>query len=101
MRLPRKDNVYLMLYPRGALDKALAESPQLKRQVWDFLNGISPKEMLNTREEFMGRRSYTSWRKSKRSSGRVPAAALADLLQGANTLSSATFVAVPKQLGII
>ena len=63
-------NVYLMLYPRRVLERAIAESPQLKRQVWDFLNGISPKEMLNEGRVYGG--GYTSWsRKSWAGSQRL------------------------------
>lgn len=39
-------NVYLMLYPQGAIKRALQERPELKRQVWDLLNKICPQEML-------------------------------------------------------
>ena len=69
-------NVYLMLYPRGALDRAIAESPQLKRQVWDFLNGIDAKEMLNEGRVYGG----GLHKLEPKELGRVPAAALADLL---------------------
>ena len=69
-------NVYLMLYPRGVLDRAIAESPQLKRQVWDFLNGISPKEMLNDGRVYGG----GLHKLEPKELGRVPATALADLL---------------------
>ncbi len=69
-------NVYLMLYPRRVLDKAIAESPQLKRQVWDFLNSISPKEMLNEGRVYGG----GLHKLEPKELGRVPATALADLL---------------------
>ena len=71
-------NVYLMLYPRRVLDRAIAESPLLKRQVWDFLNGISPKEMLDEGRVYGG----GLHKLEPKELGRVPAAALADLLPG-------------------
>lgn len=39
-------NVYLMLYPKGPIERALKGSPKLKRQVWALLNEISPNAML-------------------------------------------------------
>ena len=39
-------NVYLMLYPKEPLNRAIQEMPILKRQVWEFLNEISPGVML-------------------------------------------------------
>ena len=77
-----------MLYPRGALDRAIAESPQLKRQVWDFLNGISPKEMLDEGRVYGG----GLHKLEPKELGRVPAAALADLLPEAEREDE------PKQL---
>ena len=39
-------NVYLMLYPRGSVERALKDNPTLKKQIWEFLNEICPKVML-------------------------------------------------------
>ena len=39
-------NVYLMLYPKAPMEQALMESANLKRQVWESLNQISPQVML-------------------------------------------------------
>jgi len=39
-------NVYLMLYPRGPVERALKNNPTLKRRIWEFLNEISPNVML-------------------------------------------------------
>ncbi len=39
-------NVYLMLYPKGPIKRALQDRPALKRQVWEFLNEICPQAML-------------------------------------------------------
>ena len=69
-------NVYLMLYPKEPLGRAIAQSPELKRQVWDFLNGIDSKKILNE-----GRVYGVGLHKLEpKELGRVPAAALADLL---------------------
>ena len=73
-------NVYLMLYPKGALDKAIKESPQLKQQVWEFLNGIDSKELLNEGRVYGG----GLHKMEPKELGRVPAAALTDLLPGAH-----------------
>ncbi len=39
-------NVYLMLYPKAALQKALTSSPELEIAVWNFLNSIEADELL-------------------------------------------------------
>ncbi len=39
-------NVYLMLYPKEPINRVIQEKPLLKRQVWKFLNEISPQVML-------------------------------------------------------
>jgi adenine-specific DNA-methyltransferase len=39
-------NVYLLLYPKPALAKALAENPGLSRQIWEFLNSIDAATLL-------------------------------------------------------
>ena len=69
-------NVYLMLYPKGDLEREIAETPQLKRQVWNFLNDIGSKEMLNEGRVYGG----GLHKLEPRELGRVPAVALADLL---------------------
>lgn len=69
-------NVYLMLYPKNLLEKAMAESPQLKRRVWESLNDIDPNEMLNEGRVYGG----GLHKLEPRELGRVPAIALADLL---------------------
>ena len=40
-------NVYLMLYPREDLAKAINQSAQLKRQIWNFLSGIDSNALMN------------------------------------------------------
>ena len=69
-------NVYLMLYPKGNLRRAIDKTPQLKRQVWEFLNDIGSKDMLNEGRVYGG----GLHKLEPRELGRVPAAALADLL---------------------
>ena len=69
-------NVYLMLYPKEVLDKAIAESPQLKRQVWAFLNSIDSKDMLNEGRVYGG----GLHKLEPKELGRVPATVLAQLL---------------------
>ena len=39
-------NVYLMLYPKEPIKRALQDRPELKRQVWELLNEICPQAML-------------------------------------------------------
>lgn len=69
-------NVYLMLYPKEVLDKAIAESPQLKRKVWDFLNSINSKDMLNEGRVYGG----GLHKLEPKELGRVPATVIAQLL---------------------
>ena len=69
-------NVYLMLYPNGGLAKALTTSPQLKFQVWDFLNRIDPGQMLNEGRVYGG----GLHKLEPRELGRVPVPALAKFL---------------------
>ena len=65
-----------MLYPKEVLDKAIAESPQLKRQVWAFLNSIDSKDMLNEGRVYGG----GLHKLEPKELGRVPATVLAQLL---------------------
>lgn len=39
-------NVYLALYPKPFLAKAIAEQPGLDREIWKILNRITPDELL-------------------------------------------------------
>jgi hypothetical protein len=39
-------NVYLLLYPKPVLARALAGNPALDRQVWEFLNNIDAATLL-------------------------------------------------------
>ena len=78
-------NVYLMLYPKGDLDEAIAESPQLKRQIWECLKSIGSKDMLNEGRVYGG----GLHKLEPGELGKVPALALANLLRGAERRSSA------------
>jgi adenine-specific DNA-methyltransferase len=40
-------NVYLLLYPKPVLARALAADPALVRRVWELLNAIQPGELLD------------------------------------------------------
>jgi len=39
-------NVYLLLYPKPVLARALASNPELTRQVWVALNAIEPTILI-------------------------------------------------------
>jgi adenine-specific DNA-methyltransferase len=40
-------NVYLLLYPKPPLAKALVDDPDLSDRIWKFLNSISPEALLS------------------------------------------------------
>ena len=69
-------NVYLMLYPKEPLAGVLEDNPALKRQLWAFLNAISPKTML------AGGRVYGGGlhKLEPNELGSVPAGAIAEFL---------------------
>ncbi len=69
-------NVYLMLYPKSLLDGALKDNPRLKRQVWEFLNQISPKVMLGEGRVYGG----GLHKLEPKELGNVPATIIAELL---------------------
>jgi hypothetical protein len=39
-------NVYLLLYPKPDLDRAIKADPKLKVKIWEFLNGIPSSSLL-------------------------------------------------------
>lgn len=47
-------NVYLMLYPREPFERALSDSPEMKRRVWRLLNQICPQAMLGESRVYGG-----------------------------------------------
>ena len=83
-------NVYLMLYPRKTLNEAIRSDPELKRQVWKFLDGIRPEEMLSEGRVYGG----GLHKLEPKELGNVPASALAELLPEPTILRRA------KQLGL-
>jgi adenine-specific DNA-methyltransferase len=70
-------NVYLMMYPTGALADALNDNPQLIEQVWTALNTISPEQLLGEGRVYGG----GLHKLEPRELASVPAPALANLLQ--------------------
>ena len=83
-------NVYLMLYPKRILARAMIESASLKWQVWSFLNGIGSNVMLNEGRVYGG----GLHKLEPKELGRVPAGELATLLQ------ELAWPAEPKQLAL-
>lgn len=69
-------NVYLMLYPKQPLHEALEEFPQLKRRIWKSLQAIHPQDLLSEGRVYGG----GLHKLEPKELGRVPAAALAELL---------------------
>ena len=69
-------NVYLMLYPKEGLARALRNDPDMKRRIWTFLNDISPTAMLNEGRVYGG----GLHKLEPKELGNVPAAAIANLL---------------------
>ena len=69
-------NVYLMLYPKGPVRRALRDRPELKRQVWEFLNEICPQAMLQEGRVYGG----GLHKLEPKELGNVPAEAIAALL---------------------
>lgn len=69
-------NVYLILYPKNRLERALKNNPSLKRQVWKILNKICPQTMLNEGRVYGG----GLHKLEPKELGKVPAPAIAELL---------------------
>lgn len=47
-------NTYLLLYPRSSLARILERDPDLKRTIWEFLNGITSEELLGNGRVYGG-----------------------------------------------
>lgn len=73
-------NVYLMLYPSESVGKALQARPELSRQVWKFLNEISPQAMLGEGRVYGG----GLHKLEPKELGNVPAEAIAKLFPEAS-----------------
>ncbi len=69
-------NVYLMLYPKLPVARALQDSPELKRRVWAYLNEISAKALLAEGRVYGG----GLHKLEPRELGNVPARFILDLL---------------------
>ena len=69
-------NVYLMLYPKGPIKRALQDRPELKRQIWEFLNEICPQAMLGEGRVYGG----GLHKLEPKELGNVQAEAIAELL---------------------
>ena len=69
-------NVYLMMYPKGPIERALRDRPELKRQVWEFLNDICPQAMLGEGRVYGG----GLHKLEPKELGNVPAETIAELL---------------------
>ena len=69
-------NVYLMLYPQGSMANSMGKRPELKRQVWTFLNKIPPQVMLRESRVYGG----GLHKLEPKELGHVPATAIAELL---------------------
>ena len=69
-------NVYLMMYPKGPIERALRDRPELKRQVWESLNDICPQAMLGEGRVYGG----GLHKLEPKELGNVPAEMIAELL---------------------
>ncbi len=69
-------NVYLMLYPKEPVARALAERPELKRRIWQLLNAICPSAMLGEGRVYGG----GLHKLEPKELGNVPSTALANLV---------------------
>ena len=69
-------NVYLMLYPSRPLHQALVARPELRRQIWKFLNQICPKAMIGEGRVYGG----GLHKLEPKELGNVPAEAVAKLM---------------------
>lgn len=69
-------NVYLLLYPKPALARALTDDPGLGRHVWEFLDGIAPETLLGEGRVYGG----GLYKMEPKELANVPAAAIAAML---------------------
>ena len=69
-------NVYLMLYPKPDVERAIAESPNLKHQIWEFLNCIDANDVLSQGRVYGG----GLYKLEPKELGRVTASGLAAML---------------------
>ena len=69
-------NVYLLLYPKLELARALSVNPNLGQQVWEFLNGIDAATLLGEGRVYGG----GLYKMEPRELANVPAEAISTLL---------------------
>ena len=69
-------NVYLMLYPKSPIERALQVKPELKREIWGVLNEICPKAIIGEGRVYGGGLHKIE----PRELGNVPARFIMDLL---------------------
>lgn len=69
-------NVYLLLYPKPALAKALASNSEIGRQVWEILNGIDAATLLGEGRVYGG----GLYKMEPKELANVPAETIATLL---------------------
>ena len=74
-------NVYLLLYPKPPVERFLQDNPDLKRQVWEFLNQICPKTMISQGRVYGG----GLHKLEPKELGNVPTGLLQDLLPNAGS----------------
>lgn len=71
-------NVYLLLYPKSALARAMAQDHTLIRRVWQVLNALSPDALLGEGRVYGG----GLHKLEPRELGNVDASAIADIIPG-------------------
>ncbi len=69
-------NVYLMLYPKGSIERILRDRPEMTRQIWEILNQICPQAMLGEGRVYGG----GLHKLEPRELGNVPVNAIAELI---------------------
>jgi adenine-specific DNA-methyltransferase len=69
-------NVYLLLYPKAELNDVLKDRPQLVREIWRWLNKISPKVVMAAGRVYGG----GLHKLEPRELGNIPADSLAQML---------------------
>ena len=65
-----------MLYPKEPLRRALADSPSLKRRIWEGLNEIRPRSLLDAGRVYGG----GLYKLEPKEQANVPAAEVAELV---------------------
>jgi predicted RNA methylase len=69
-------NVYLLLYPKPVLERALKSHPDLGRSVWEFLDSIAPETLLGEGRVYGG----GLYKMEPKELANVPAERIASLL---------------------